>query len=133
MSLRLSDLPSHVLAITGKARAKRKYNNEPTLLDGLRFDSRAEAKRYGELRLMERAGAITDLQRQVPFELVPACKRPGGGTERPVVYLADFVYHEGPTGQRVVEDVKGAMTPEYRLKRKLMLWRWGVEIREIRA
>lgn len=138
---------SEVLSITGRAqqrplaalrdqprqREERKYQNVVVeTADGLRFDSKAEHRRWCYLAQLQRAGEITKLQRQVAFELIPAQARPSGGTERPTVYVADFVYVDR-TGTTVVEDVKGASTPEYRLKRKLMLWRHGVEIREVKA
>lgn len=74
--------------------------------------------------MLERAGVITDLQEQVRFQLIP--KQDG---ERPVDYIADFVFKEN--GQIVVMDVKGFRTREYRLKRKLMLWVHGIKIREV--
>lgn len=101
-----------------------KYHNRKTVVDGIVFDSAKEAARWCELRLLERAGEIQGLQRQVRYELIP--KQSG---ERAVNYIADFVYTEA--GQTVVEDVKGVKTPEYRLKRKLMLWRHGIVIREV--
>lgn len=138
---------AEVLAITGRAqqrplaamrdqprqREDRKYRNVVVETDdGLRFDSKAEHRRWCYLQQLAKAREITDLRRQVPFELIPAQVRPSGGKERPTVYVADFVYVDR-TGLQVVEDVKGASTPEYRLKRKLMLWRHGVEVREVRA
>lgn len=106
-----------------------KYGNRITIVDGQAFDSAKEARRYSELRLMQRAGLITDLQRQVPFELLPAQQRNGKTIERPVKYVADFVYREN--GEEVVEDVKGVRTKEYILKRKLLLWQFGIQIREV--
>lgn len=111
---------------------KRKYSNVVVEVDGLRFDSKAEYRRWCHLVLLLKAREIRELRRQVPFELIPAQARPSGGKERPTVYVADFVYVDR-TGAQVVEDVKGAATPEYRLKRKLLLWRHGIEIREVRA
>lgn len=106
-----------------------KYGNRKTLFHGITFDSRREAQRYAELVLLLRAGEITNLRRQVPFELLPAQKRNGKVIERPVKYVADFVYIEN--GQEVVEDAKGMRTKEYILKRKLMLWQYGIQIREV--
>lgn len=102
-----------------------KYGNTKVNVDGMHFDSKREAARWQELRLLERAGEISDLRRQVRYELVP--KMPG---ERPVDYIADFVYR-GKDGNEVVEDVKGVRTPVYVIKRKLMLWRHGIRIREV--
>jgi hypothetical protein len=114
-----------------RARVARKYRNEPTVLDGMRFDSKAEARRYAELKIMEKAGVISDLQRQVPFKLIPRLVRHSGGFERECTYIADFVYLRD--GTKFCEDVKGAITPEYRLKRKLMLWVHRIEILETPA
>ena len=100
-----------------------KYGNHKTTIDGITFDSKKEAARYQELRLMERAGLIRDLKRQVKYELIP--KQPG---ERAAHYTADFVYTQGE--QTVVEDVKGLRTRDYVLRRKLMLWRHGIRILE---
>ena len=106
-----------------------KYQNRKTTVDGITFDSAKEAKRYAELRLLQRAGQIFELQRQVPYVLVPKQVIDGKTVERPVVYKADFVYTEN--GQEVVEDVKGLRTKEYIIKRKLMLWQHGIQIREV--
>ena len=105
-----------------------KYKNRKAKRGELTFDSEAEARRYDELRLMLRAGEISDLQRQVAFELIPAQKA-GGRSERACKYVADFVYTK--SGEVVVEDVKGHRTPEYIIKRKLMLWRHGIVIQEV--
>lgn len=102
-----------------------KYGNTKVEVDGVPFDSKREAARWRELRLLERAGEISDLRRQVRYELVP--KLPG---ERPVDYIADFVYRD-KDGNEVVEDVKGVRTPVYVIKRKLMLWRHGIRIMEV--
>jgi hypothetical protein len=86
-----------------------------------------EANRWCELKMLEKAGLIQDLQRQVKFELIP--KQDG---ERAVHYVADFVYVED--GKMIVEDVKSAVTKknkEYVIKRKLLLWRHGIRIKEI--
>lgn len=108
-----------------------KYGNKKVEVDGILFDSKKEAKRYGELKLLERAGVITNLRRQVPFTLVPSQKRNGKVIERPVVYKADFVYSEN--GEDIVEDVKSVATKtkEYVIKRKLLLWEYGLRVKEI--
>lgn len=103
-----------------------KYHNIPTAIDGIRFDSRKEANRFYQLRLMERAGEISNLRRQVEYELIPAQKTPAGRAVRPVKYVADFVYDDH--GKTVVEDVKGVKTREFQLKSKLMLWRYGIVV-----
>lgn len=106
-----------------------KYHAKKTELDGITFDSRKEAQRYAELKLLERSGAIHNLRRQVKYELIPAQKKDGKTIERACHYIADFVYEEN--GKTVVEDVKGYRTKEYVLKRKLMLQVHGIEVREV--
>ena len=109
-----------------------KYLNQKITLDGISFDSKKEARRYAELLLMQKAGEIYDLQRQVPFVLIPAQKDETGRViERAVVYRADFVYTEN--GKTVVEDVKSEATKtrEYVIKRKLMLYMCGIRIKEV--
>lgn len=101
-----------------------KYKNVKTIIDGIAFDSKKEAARYGELMLLAKAGAIQDLRLQVPFELIP--KQAG---ERAVRYIADFVYTEN--GKMIVEDVKGVRTDVYKIKKKLMLAVHGIRIREV--
>lgn len=106
-----------------------KYRNKKWELGGYKFDSQHEARRYQELRYLLRMGLISDLQLQVPFELIPSQKRGGKVVERPVKYIADFVYKEN--GETVVEDAKGVRTKEYVIKRKLMLMQYGIQIREV--
>ena len=107
-----------------------KYNAQKTTVDGITYDSRKEAIRAQELRLMLRAGIISNLREQVPYELIPAQKNEYGKViERAVVYKADFVYDEN--GKTVVEDTKGIRTKEYIIKRKLMLYEYGIRIREV--
>lgn len=94
-------------------------------LDGQVFDSQKEYRRCIELQIMERAGKISDLQRQVKYELIP--KQKG---ERACTYVADFVYKDSD-GNTVVEDVKGVRTDAYKIKRKLMLSIHGIRIQEV--
>ena len=104
-----------------------KYHNTKTTLDGITFDSKKEATRYAELKLLSRSGLIQNLRLQVPFELIP--KQQG---ERSVKYIADFVYTEN--GETVAEDTKSEITranPTYILKRKLLLWVHGLRIKEV--
>lgn len=123
---------------------KRKYGNRKVQHNGEVFDSAREFERYQELLILARAGKLHDLYRQVKFELIPAQyevyerfsprngKRLTDGKrciEKAVTYYADFVYWEDET--MIVEDVKGFRTPEYILKRKLMLDRYGIRIREV--
>lgn len=102
-----------------------KYGNTKIRVDGRLFDSKAEAARWQELSLLERAGEITELERQVEYELIP--KQKG---ERAVKYIADFRYVDNE-GKTVVEDTKGVRTPVYILKRKLLLWVHGIRVREV--
>lgn len=107
-----------------------KYNAKKVEIDGITFDSKKEAARYCDLKLMQRAGEIRDLQLQVEYELIP--KQAG---ERACNYIADFVYRDVATGKTIVEDVKGykkgAAYSIFAIKRKLMLWRYGIKIVEI--
>ena len=109
-----------------------KYGNRKTVIDGITFDSAKEANRWCELKLLQRAGEIYDLQRQVSFTLIPKQVRDGMVIERPVVYKADFVYKD-LTGAEIVEDVKSpaTKTKEYIIKRKLLLWQFGIQIKEV--
>lgn len=109
----------------------RKYGNIKTEIDGNMFDSRAEANRWVELRLMEQVGYISELRRQVPFTLIQGQRWSDGKKHRDTVYIADFVYIDNDTGLTVVEDVKGFRTDAYKIKRELMKDRYGIEIREI--
>ena len=94
------------------------------------YDSRKEHRRALELRLMQRAGMISDLREQVSFELIPAQRGDDGRVvERSCRYVADFVYKD-ERGCVVVEDVKGVRTDAYIIKRKLMLWVHGIRIVE---
>lgn len=101
-----------------------KYHAKKTILDGMVFDSRREANRYAELKLLQRAGKIKNLRRQVPFELIPS-----QDGEMAVKYIADFVYEEN--GKEIVEDVKGFRPKDYIIKRKLMLWVHGIKVWEV--
>lgn len=104
-----------------------KYRARKTVVDGIQFDSAKEAKRYTKLRDMEMAGEIQELRLQVPFEILPSFEC-DGVKYRGMKYIADFVYYRN--GVRVVEDVKGAKTPEYRMKKKLMAYMNHINIKE---
>lgn len=121
-----------------------KYGNKKKNFDGIFFDSKKEARRYAELKFMLKAGEISDLELQKPFELIPAQyesyprygkkgKRLKDGrrcVENSCVYKADFVYKDC-AGNLVVEDTKGFKTKDYIIKRKLMLYVYGIRIVEI--
>lgn len=119
-----------------------KYGSRKVTYEGMTFDSKKEYLRYRELLLMEMAGKIHNLKRQVKFELIPAQfepppegkKKQGKCIERACNYIADFQYMvQLDSGQYelVVEDTKGFKTPEYIIKRKLMLHKYGIRIKEI--
>jgi hypothetical protein len=105
-------------------KKRSKYNATKTTVNGLEFDSMKEANRYKELLLLLKAGAIGLLELQVSFELN------GGGTHS-LRYIADFVYVDGLTGQKVVEDTKGFLTREYKKKRRLMWKIYKIKIKEV--
>lgn len=98
-----------------------KYRAVPTTVDGIRFDSKGEAMRYGELKLLEQAGVISGLQLQPKFSLEVNGVKLGS-------YVADFEYVE--RGERVVEDFKGVRTPVYQIKKKLVKALHGIDIFE---
>ena len=110
-----------------------KYHNRVLDTPDGKFDSVREYRRWQELKLMQRAGEIYDLQRQVPFIVIPKQKDETTGKviERECKYIADFAYRSCKTGRIVVEDTKGAKTKDYIIKRKLMLYRHGIQIKEV--
>lgn len=109
-----------------------KYHNEEVTLNSIKFKSEKEANRWCELKLMVRGKVISGLERQVKFELIPNQKDENGKViERAVDYIADFVYTDLKTGEQIVEDTKGAKTKDYIIKRKLMLHKYGIRIKEV--
>ena len=109
-----------------------KYGAQKVVFQGMTFDSKREAQRYGELRYMQMGRLIKDLERQVKFELIPTQRNKYGQViENAVNYVADFVYTDLKTGEKVVEDAKGCKTKDYIIKRKLMLHVHGIRIREV--
>ena len=122
------------------------HNRQVTLPNGEKVDSLRELTRYNQLLILERSGRITNLRRQVKYTLVPAqyqeysrysaktgkmLKNGRKLLERECAYIADFVYFDCALGREVVEDTKGVRTPEYIIKRKLMLWVHGIQIQEV--
>ncbi|VFB17214.1 Protein of uncharacterised function (DUF1064) [Urinicoccus massiliensis] len=101
-----------------------KYKAKKAIVDGITFDSKKEAGRYQELKLLERAGAIKDLSLQPNFLLQDKFKYKGK-TERKIEYIADFQYYVVKDKRWVIEDVKGYKTDVYKLKRKLFLKQYG--------
>lgn len=123
-----------------------KYKAKKVEIDGIKFDSKREARRYEELLLLEQAGEIKDLKRQVKYILIPAQREPDtvgvrGGKikgkliEKECAYYADFVYTDVKTGEQVVEDVKGYRDGQayalFKIKRKFMLYVHGIQIKEV--
>lgn len=113
------------------------YNRKVKTNDGIVHDSRKEAVRWNELKLLEGAGKIHELRRQMEFLLIPPQYEEINGKrkkkrllERGVSYRADFVYHD-EKGDIIVEDTKGFKTRDYIIKRKLMLWVYGIRIVEV--
>ena len=111
----------------------QKYGNQRvTDEQGLKFDSKAEHRHWLHLQALAKSGQITRLRRQVVFELAPAVRIKG--RKKPALrYVADFVWEDAATGEKVVEDVKGAVTDVWRIKQHLMMSVHGIEVKEIRA
>jgi hypothetical protein len=106
------------------ARKPSKYKNVPTVVDGIRFASKREATAYETLRLLERAGRLSELRRQVVY-----CLMVNGALA--AKYVADFVYKDAVTGLPVVCDAKGYRTDVYKLKKRLMKLCLGIEVVEL--
>lgn len=133
------------------SQSGNKYNARKIVIDGQEFDSRKEASRWQELRMLQKAGIISDLRRQVKFVLIPAQyegsseiyqKGPKKGQtkrgkliEHECAYICDFAYRSTATDRTVVEDVKGCKYSKaydiFVIKRKLMLERYGIRIKEV--
>ena len=107
-----------------------KYNAHRTEIDGIVFDSKKEANRYCELKLLERAGEITDLRRQVRYEINQPYEI-AGKKIRGIYYVADFAYYDKELGEPIVEDVKGVRTDVYKIKKKLFESKYNIQIREV--
>lgn len=118
-----------------KKKTKNKYGNSKIEYDVHTFDSLREKRRYAELKLLERAGKIKDLELQKKFELIPSQYEGEGKqrrcVERAVTYLADFTYYDNEKQCQVVEDTKGMRTKDYIIKRKLMRYMLGIAIKEV--
>lgn len=104
----------------------RKYHNTKTVLNGIKFDSKLEAERYAQLKILERAGVIRRLELQPSFELLPSFRK-NGNKWRKTVYKADFRYILCDGDRIVIEDVKGStavITDVFRLKQKLFEYKY---------
>lgn len=110
-------------------KRRHKYNARKTEVDGIVFDSQAEAHRWVQLNLLLRAGHIRNLQRQVKYPLEVTTAE--GPPRRIGSYYADFVYWDNAKGCTVVEDTKGFKTPLYRWKKKHVEAQYGLEITEV--
>lgn len=124
-----------------------KYGNKKITYKGEEFDSKRECFRYIDLKFLEDCGAISNLRRQVKYELIPTQRekstkvykkgrkkgqpKEGKIIEKAVTYIADFVYTDTTTGKEVVEDAKGMRTKDYIIKRKLLLYIHGIKIQEV--
>ncbi|WP_321829763.1 DUF1064 domain-containing protein [Thalassovita sp.] len=121
MTERMTVQQLHAAQASDKGDRRRVRGTERTTVDGITFASKREAKRFSELRLLERAGQIRDLRCQVPFDLQggagPVMTKGGGKVRR---YLADFVYFDVALGVEVIEDAKGHDTDVSELKRAIM-------------
>ncbi len=107
-----------------------KYKAVRTTVDGVTFDSKREARRYQELKLLERAGKIRLLDRQVTYELAPSVKIAGEKRARPALrYKADFAYEDAVNGGLVIEDAKGYSDTAFRIRQHLMKSVHGIDVR----
>lgn len=118
---RVGELNKHLFEETKSG--KTKYGNKKTEVEGMKFDSKKEAKRYKELRLLLKSGEIGFLARQVQYEL-------NEGGSHSLIYIADFQYTT-KEGELIVEDVKGVLTREFKKKRMLMKKIHGIDIKII--
>jgi hypothetical protein len=138
-------IPVYTSKFVKEGKTMTKYKNKKIEYDGIVFDSKKEMKRFQELKLLEKAGAITELRRQVKYILIPAqyetYERYGKNgnrlkdgrrcIEKECSYIADFTYWDVKKCIDVVEDTKGFRTTDYVIKRKLMLYVHGIKIKEI--
>jgi hypothetical protein len=119
-------MPQEIIKLKDfKAPKPHKYGAKSCVIDGISFPSRKEGNRYAELKLLARAGVISNLECQIPYEIevngLHVCR-----------YIADFRYWHNEQGRTVVEDAKGFVTDVFRLKKKLMRAVYGIEIIEVR-
>lgn len=109
-----------------------KYSNKKVILDDIKFDSKREGNRYMELKILEKAGLIKELELQKEFELQPSFKK-NGKTYRKITYKADFYYFDNHLNRYVVEDVKGFKTDVYSLKKKMFEYKYpDLELLEVK-
>ena len=130
---RIKDVVQKINAIVPKDKQNdekkiSKYRANKCVVEDIKFDSEKEAQRYTELKLLEKAGAITDLQLQVPFVLQDSFEL-NGERVKAIKYIADFTYYEN--GKLVIEDVKGMKTAVYNLKKKMFMYKYKQYIKEV--
>jgi|HigsolmetaGSP11D_1036233.scaffolds.fasta_scaffold28755_3 Protein of unknown function (DUF1064). len=110
-----------------------KYGAKKTRIDGITFDSLAEANYYHELKLLQRAGIVTDFELQPKFELIPSYTHPETGRKiRATYYIADFRVTYADGRQEII-DVKGVRTEAYKLKKRLFEYKYNIPIKEVGA
>jgi hypothetical protein len=114
------------LTFADNSGGKTKFGvaKKKVVIDGITFDSRAEAARYNQLQLLVRTGEISELQVHPEFILVDAFEHPAQGAIKQIAYRPDFKYRDMRSGRTVIEDVKGFRTPDFDIKRKLFLNRY---------
>lgn len=119
-----------ISSVAGKSKKKSKYLNKKVIIDSIVIDSTKEAKRWFDLQILQKAGIIQQLQRQVAFKLVDAVILKG--RKKPALrYYADFVYIDNE--KQIIEDVKSAITrknPVYRIKLHLMKAVLNLDVKE---
>ena len=117
--------------LRGMVRTTSKYQNKKVTYNDIKFDSVKERNRYIQLKMLEKAGEIKDLELQKTFILQPGFKK-NGTTYRAITYKADFVYLDLKTNKNIVEDTKGFKTEVYKIKKKLFEYNYpDLEIKEI--
>lgn len=130
-----SGLTSNIFKKSGKTKNTKKYNNQTVVIDGIKFDSKKEANRWFDLNAMLKAKLISNLQRQVVFELAPATNLHGEKRMKSALrYVCDFQYFDNTLLKTVVEDVKSPSTRKtalYRAKKHLMKTQLGLDVIEI--
>lgn len=116
--------------LKGMAKTTSKYHSKKVVIDGIEFQSHKEGNRYSQLKILEKAGLIKDLELQKTFELQEGFKL-NGKSHRKITYIADFYYYDNHLKRYVVEDVKGYKTEVYKLKKKMFMYKYQVELIEV--
>ena len=111
------------ILLKGTGGTISKYHSKKVIIDGITFDSEKEGKRYQELKLLEKAGLIKNLELQKEFELQPSFKK-NGKTYRKISYKADYYYYDNHLDKYVVVDTKGFKTDVYKIKKKMFEYKY---------